>query len=624
MNAKIILLLVAILFTTKVFSQDPNFHIYLCFGQSNMEGQGEIREQDKTVDSRFKVMQALDCPDLGTKGKWRVAVPPLCQCSSGLTPVDYFGRTMIATLPKKVKVGVINVAIGGCDIRLFDKNLYKEFDDTYTESWFVDKIKAYKGNPYEYLIDLAKLAQKDGIIKGILLHQGETNTGDTLWPSYVKTIYDNIITDLSLNPDSVPLLAGEVVHEDQQGVCASMNPIIAILPDVLPNSYVISSRGCKAKEDNVHFNSEGYQKLGIRYAKKMLSLMGDVAVISESEIISEKQKLSNLLQSVKGEGILFGHQDTYAYGYTWKDVEGNSDVKRVTGDYPAVFGWELGGIEKGVKVNLDTVAFDNIRKYAIKAYNQGGVNTFSWHPFSVVDRKDSWNIQPRVVEKIIPGGEYHEAFKKDLDALANFFNSIVTEDGIKVPFIFRPWHEMDGTWFWWGRTSCSPDQMKKLFQFTVEYLRKVKGMDQMLVAYSPDRNFETREQYLTWYPGDEYIDVIGMDNYYDLYTDGLLDEAIKKLHIIINYANEVGKISALTETGYENIPDSTWYTRKLGVVLSDSIVAANISYTLVWRNDPSKHFFFPYPGHPSAKYAKELLDRDNMWLLNDLRKFKKQ
>ncbi|WP_195715175.1 glycoside hydrolase family 26 protein [Ancylomarina sp. 16SWW S1-10-2] len=340
--------------------------------------------------------------------------------------------------------------------------------------------------------------------------------------------------------------------------------------------------------------------------------------------ISEKQKLFDILQSVKGKGILFGHQDTYAYGYTWKDVEGNSDVKRVTGDYPAVFGWELGGIEKGVKANLDTVSFVNIRKYALKAFAQGGVNTFSWHPFSATKRVDSWNTTERVVDKIIPGGAYHEAFKKDLDALADYLNSIVTEDGVKIPFIFRPWHEMDGTWFWWGRTSCTPQELKDLFQFTVKYLREDKGVDQMLVAYSPDRNFNTIEDYLTWYPGDEYVDVIGMDNYYDLYTKGLVDEAIKKLHVIIKYANEKGKISALTETGYENIPDSTWYINKLGVVLSDSIVAANISYTLVWRNDPLKHFFFPYPGQPSAKYAKELLDRDGIWLLNDLVEFNKQ
>ncbi|MBS2211959.1 beta-mannosidase [Carboxylicivirga mesophila] len=336
-----------------------------------------------------------------------------------------------------------------------------------------------------------------------------------------------------------------------------------------------------------------------------------------------KDELRSTLMALKGKGILFGHQDTYAYGYYWNDVEGMSDVKRVTGDYPAVFGWELGGIEKGVKANLDTVAFDNIRKYALKAYQQGGINTFSWHPFSPINRADSWDTSTRVVEHIIPGGKYHEAFKKDLDVLADFLNSITTNDGAKVPFIFRPWHEMDGTWFWWGINSCTPEELIELFRFTVSYLRDAKGMEQMLVAYSPDRNFDSLRGYLKWYPGDEYVDVIGMDNYYDLYTDGLLDEAIAKLHIVIDYANQTGKLSALTETGYENIPDSTWYTSKLGTVLNDSVVAANISYTLVWRNDPMKHFFFPYPEHPSAKYARQLLEQKNIWLLNDLVEFKK-
>ncbi|MCU4157286.1 beta-mannosidase [Carboxylicivirga sp. A043] len=339
--------------------------------------------------------------------------------------------------------------------------------------------------------------------------------------------------------------------------------------------------------------------------------------------LSPQEELLHTLKAVKTKAVLFGHQDTYAYGYYWNNVEGNSDVKRVTGDYPAVFGWELGGIEKGVKANLDTVYFDDIRRYAVTAYQQGGINTISWHPFAVIDRVDSWNTETRVVEKIIPGGEYHEAFKKDMDVLAGYLNSIVTPEGVKVPFIFRPWHEMDGTWFWWGVNSCTAEDFKALFRFTVDYLRNEKGVDQMLVAYSPDRNFNTIEEYLTWYPGDEYVDVVGMDNYYDLYTDGLLDEAIRKLHIVIDYANKTDKVSALTETGYENIPDSTWYMSKLGVVLADPKVASNISYTLVWRNDPLKHFFFPYPEHASAIYAKEMLARENVWLLNDLTEYKK-
>lgn len=274
MNARLILWLGFLFFTLKGFSQDPNFHIYLCFGQSNMEGQATIDDLDKVVDDRFQVFQALDCSNLGrTKATWYTAVPPLCQCWSGLTPADQFGKTMVANLPDSIRVGVINVAVGGCDIRLFDKDIYQDYDSTYTESWFIDKLIAYEWNPYEYLIDLAKLAKQDGVIKGILLHQGETNTGDNQWPSYVKKIYNDMMTDLSLNPDSIPLLAGEVVHADQDGICASMNSIIDKLPDTLPNSYVISSSGCTHKGDSIHFSSTGYRELGRRYAIQMLSIL---------------------------------------------------------------------------------------------------------------------------------------------------------------------------------------------------------------------------------------------------------------------------------------------------------------------------------------------------------------
>ena len=257
--------------TINGFAQDPNFHIYLCFGQSNMEGQGVIEEQDRTVDPRFQVLQSLDCPRLErTKQTWYPAIPPLSQCQSGLSPADYFGRTLVKKLPDSIKVGVINVAVGGCDIRLFDKDIYTAHDSTYTEDWFTNKVKAYGGNPYAHLLQLAKRAQQDGVIKGILLHQGETNTGDTQWPAYVKKVYDDILTDLSLPANSIPLLAGELVSIPDS-CCDRMNPIINTLPDVLPNAYVISSTGCTA-QDNAHFDAAGYRELGRRYAIQMLSL----------------------------------------------------------------------------------------------------------------------------------------------------------------------------------------------------------------------------------------------------------------------------------------------------------------------------------------------------------------
>lgn len=280
LNFKFLLLMVAISLTMKTYSQDPNFHIYLCFGQSNMEGQGIIEEQDKTVDSRFQVLQSLDCQDLGrSKSKWYTAVPPLCQCDSGLSPADYFGRTMVENLPDSIKVGVINVSVGGCDIRLFDKDKYQDYDSKDGKEWFLNKIIAYEGNPYQHFIDLAKIAQENGVVKGILLHQGETNTGEIEWLSYVKKIYADMLSDLSLKADSVPLLAGEVLSTEDS-CCSKMNTIINKLPDTIPTAHFISSSGCTAM-DHAHFDSEGYRKLGRRYARQMLSIMGYEVVVDE-------------------------------------------------------------------------------------------------------------------------------------------------------------------------------------------------------------------------------------------------------------------------------------------------------------------------------------------------------
>jgi hypothetical protein len=261
-------------FNSSLFSQDPNFYIFLCLGQSNMEGAARPEEQDKTVDSSFMVLEAIDCPDLGrTKGNWYPAIPPLCRCKTGLSPADYFGRTLVAALPENVKVGVVHVAVAGCKIELFDKDNFKTVAST-APSWMARMIEEYGGDPYGRLVEMAKLAQKDGVIKGILLHQGESNTGDTTWPVKVKKVYDNLLKDLNLKAESVPLLAGEVVNADQGGVSAGMNKIIATLPKAIPTSHVISSAGCTDGRDNLHFNAAGYRKLGTRYAVKMLSLLG--------------------------------------------------------------------------------------------------------------------------------------------------------------------------------------------------------------------------------------------------------------------------------------------------------------------------------------------------------------
>lgn len=332
--------------------------------------------------------------------------------------------------------------------------------------------------------------------------------------------------------------------------------------------------------------------------------------------------LSDLI-SVKGHGILFGHQDDLAYGIDWHYEEGGSDVKRVSGDYPALFGWELGGLERGDTHNLDSVPFDKMRNLAVKADKMGGINTFSWHPYEVIEGRSSWTRDAEIVKHIMPGGSHHEAFKSQLDRIALFLKSIKREDGKSIPFIFRPWHEMDGTWFWWGSEQCTPEEFKKLFVFTVKYLREDKGMDNMLVAYSPDRNFESSEEYLTWYPGDAYVDILGVDNYHDLKQEDGHRDAIRKLHIVIAESKRRNKLSAFTETGLENVRDTTWYPEVLGAVLNDSLVQNEISYVMVWRNDPKVHFFFPYPGHPAEAGAKKLLERKRIFLLSDYNKAKK-
>jgi hypothetical protein len=263
-----------LLLTAKAFSQDKKFYIFICFGQSNMEGNARPEAQDTAaVDDRFQVLEAVDCPNLGrTKGNWYPALPPLCRCRTGLTPADYFGRTMVANLPKNIRVGVINVSVAGCKIELFDTDSTLSYGSR-APSWMTNIIREYGGNPYDRLVEMAKLARKDGVIKGILLHQGESNTGDSLWPKKVKVVYKRLLKDLKLKAKSVPLLAGELVNEDQAGVCARMNKIIATLPETIRTAYVISSAGCTDSRDNLHFNAEGYRMLGKRYAEKMLAIL---------------------------------------------------------------------------------------------------------------------------------------------------------------------------------------------------------------------------------------------------------------------------------------------------------------------------------------------------------------
>ena len=257
-----------------ILSADPNFHIYLAFGQSNMEGNARIEGQDQAnVPQRFKMMAAVDMPSKGrVKGNWYTAVPPLCRENTGLTPCDYFGRELVSRLPEHITVGIINVAVAGCSIDMFDEDKSQAYLSTAAD-WLKGIAALYGNHPYNTLVELGRKAQQDGVIKGILLHQGESNTGDQNWPNNVKKIYDRLISDLHLDASKVPLLVGEVVNADSGGSCAFHNNIIANVPNVIPNSHVVKSNGLPSGGDGLHFSAQSYREFGKRYAEVMLNIL---------------------------------------------------------------------------------------------------------------------------------------------------------------------------------------------------------------------------------------------------------------------------------------------------------------------------------------------------------------
>ncbi len=328
-------------------AQDPNFHIYLGFGQSNMEGNAkDFSGNDKVSNPRFQVMSAVTCSNLSrTQGKWAPGVAPLVRCNTGLSPLDYFGRTLVDSLPSSIKIGVVPVAVAGSKIEGFDPATYQAYYAG-EATWMKNIVAEYGGNPYARLVSMAKEAQKTGVIRGILLHQGESNSGDAAWPSKVSKIYTSLLKDLGLDAKQVPLLVGEVVGADQGGACAGHNTVIAKVPQTIPTAYVISSKGCTDVADNLHFSAAGYRELGKRYAQKMLALLRTmpthvspvedafeggqdyvvydlrgtkVAAFHSADALSREHQWDNLRQGLP-QGIYWLRAP--ATGATWKRLNG--------------------------------------------------------------------------------------------------------------------------------------------------------------------------------------------------------------------------------------------------------------------------------------------------------------
>ena len=314
----------------------------------------------------------------------------------------------------------------------------------------------------------------------------------------------------------------------------------------------------------------------------------------------EAEAMLATLRALPGQGVfMFGHHDDPMYGIGWVGDEGRSDVKSVCGDYPAVMSFDLGHLELGNDKNLDGVPFDKIRKESVAQYERGGMVSFSWHADNPLTGKDAWDVSDStVVRSVLPGGANHAKFIAWLDRVADFLNSIKTDDGVKVPVLFRPWHEHTGSWFWWGQALCTDSEYDALWQMTYKRML-AKGATQLLWAYSPGIEPRDEAEYLRRWPGDCIVDVIGVDCYQYENRDEYLANLDRSLRIMTAVSKAHGKPMAVTETGYESVPDAEWWTKTLMPVIEKY----PISYVLVWRNahDKPKHFYAPYPGHASAQ-----------------------
>jgi mannan endo-1,4-beta-mannosidase len=308
------------------------------------------------------------------------------------------------------------------------------------------------------------------------------------------------------------------------------------------------------------------------------------------------------LREQLGKGIMVGHQDDVAYGHDWYGKVGGSDIKYVTGQYPAVVGWELGHLENDAPYNLDSIFFADMKRLMLEVYKRGGINTISWHGDNIATGKSAWDCgQDTVVKSILPGGVNHAKYLRWLDRLAVFFSSLKDINGEAVPVIFRMYHENTGNWFWWGTKQCSPDEYNRLYRMTVTYLRDIKEVHNILYAFST-AGITTEAEFLNRYPGDEWVDLIGFDNYCG--SDSISIEKYKKevvagLQVVTDYARLKDKIPVFAETGMESIPVSNFFSN----ILLPTIESFNISYLLFWRNAFNKksHFYTPYSGHASAE-----------------------
>ncbi|QIP12489.1 beta-mannosidase [Spirosoma aureum] len=338
----------------------------------------------------------------------------------------------------------------------------------------------------------------------------------------------------------------------------------------------------------------------------------------------ETASLYQNLRKLAKKHILFGHQHATEYGYGWSGDPNRSDVKSVTGSHPAVIGVDFSGLSGRPPAAIEK-AKETLRKQIVDTYNRGGVTTVAWHFTNPASKGGFYwvdTVSAPAVALLIPGGSHHEQYKEILKTIGSLANSVKGNDGKLAPMIFRPYHEFDGGWFWWGKPHCRKEDFVSLWRFTVSYLRDSLQVHNFLYAFSPDCLFKTEADYLERYPGDEWVDLVGMDNYADFGRNGRynINAGSQKLKIVSDYARKAGKLAAFTETGLESIPDTTWWSNTLLKALKAEKI--RLTYVLVWRNDARSqtHYYAPYPGQASVPDFLRFYQDPYTWFETDLPK----
>lgn len=319
---------------------------------------------------------------------------------------------------------------------------------------------------------------------------------------------------------------------------------------------------------------------------------------------------------------MFGHQDDPFYGIGWEYEPGRSDVLESCGDWPAVMGFDLGGIEMGDSKNLDSVPFDRIREEIRNHHRRGGVITVSWHPRNPITTDTAgvwpagtaWDATDGVVTAILTPGPTHDLFLNWLERVRTFLSSLTDDAGQPIPLIFRPWHENNGAWFWWGNTHCTPDEYRALYFLTQDYMRDLKALSW---SYSPNLDGDmTEDTFLRWYPGDERIDLIGLDAYQWGTEEDFVRQTRANLDMLSAFGAQHHKPIALTECGFRSVPDPTWWDRVLLPILADY----PLTYALVWRNAENGEHFGPVPNTESAEHFRNFFNSPYTLFLHDIQR----